>query len=69
MTHISTLNSLLSLSSVAMSLRAIIAKLLLGDGSTVVVECRQCGTTVAPENDVCPECEASEFSEYDIPAS
>lgn len=30
--------------------------LFRGDGPGVVFECRQCGTTVESEDDVCPAC-------------
>jgi len=40
---------------------------LLSDEMTVVVECRQCGTTVAPETDECDACGATAFCRYEIP--
>jgi uncharacterized OB-fold protein len=50
-----------------MGVRAVLARLLPGDGTDVVVECRHCGRTVTPETDICPECGASEFCRYEIP--
>jgi uncharacterized OB-fold protein len=42
------------------------ARLLPGDGTVVVVECRQCGTTVDPATDQCPMCGATELCRYEI---
>lgn len=50
-----------------MGIRTVFARLLPGDGVDVVIECRQCGRTVAPDTDDCPECGASEFCRYEIP--
>lgn len=49
-----------------MSLRSVLTGLLPGDTTEVVIECRQCGTTVEAETDTCPECGATEFSRYVI---
>jgi uncharacterized OB-fold protein len=50
-----------------MSIRTVLTRLLGDTGPTVVVECRQCGTTVTPEAEICPECAATEFCWYEIP--
>jgi len=59
---------ILHLSAVArnMGLRGAFARLLSGDGTVVVVECRQCGATVDPATDQCPECGATEICRYEI---
>lgn len=49
-----------------MGIRGAFARLLPGDGTVVVVECRQCGATVDPETDQCPECGATEICRYEI---
>ena len=49
-----------------MGIRGAFARLLPGEGTVVVVECRQCGTTVNPATDQCPECEATEICRYEI---
>ena len=50
-----------------MSVRTVITRLLPGGGSNVVVECRNCGTTVKPGTEECPDCEKDEFCRYEIP--
>jgi uncharacterized OB-fold protein len=49
-----------------MGVCGILARLLAGDETTVIVECRQCGAAVDPETDECSMCEATEFSKYEI---
>lgn len=51
-----------------MGVRGVLTRLLPGDGTIVVVECRQCGNSVEPGTDQCPECGASEICRYEIPA-
>lgn len=50
-----------------MSVRTVLGRLFRRGGPTVVVECRQCGTSVSPEATRCPECDAPEISRYEIP--
>ncbi len=50
-----------------MSVRTVITRLLPGDGTVVVVECRNCGATVESETEECPDCGTSEFVRYEIP--
>jgi rubrerythrin len=50
-----------------MSVRTVITRLLPGDGTEVIIECRNCGTTVERETEECPDCGASEFVRYEIP--
>jgi uncharacterized OB-fold protein len=50
-----------------MSVRTVLTRLLPGGGSKVVVECRNCGTTVEPGTEVCPDCETCDFVRYEIP--
>jgi len=50
-----------------MSVRTAIAGLLPGDKTEVVIECRNCGTTVDPETEECPDCGGTEFVRYEIP--
>jgi uncharacterized OB-fold protein len=50
-----------------MSLRTALTQLLGDAGPTIIVECRQCGMTVTPETETCPECGATEFCWYEIP--
>jgi uncharacterized OB-fold protein len=38
---------------------------LLGEES-VVYECRNCGTTLGPGDDCCPECESEDVVEYNL---
>ena len=38
----------------------------LGDSSVVVCECRRCGTTVDPEVDRCPACDAAKIARYEL---
>ena len=38
--------------------------LFRGDGSGIVYECRQCGTTVDSEDDVCPDCGSEEIAQF-----
>lgn len=47
---------------------AIVAELqrALGRSSEVVCECRRCGTTVGPEADRCPACDAAEIARYEL---
>jgi len=49
-----------------MGVRGIITRLFPGSGTEVVIECRQCGATVDPETDTCPECGATGFCRYNI---
>jgi uncharacterized OB-fold protein len=49
-----------------MGIRGAFTRLLPGDRTVVVVECRQCGTTVDPATDQCPECGAVELCRYEI---
>lgn len=49
-----------------MSIRSALSRLLSADGPEVVVECRQCGTTVGPETDACPECGQTDFCRYEF---
>jgi len=49
-----------------MGIRGAFARLLPGDRTVVVVECRQCGATVDPAADQCPECGAIEICRYEI---
>lgn len=49
-----------------MGARAVLAWLLPGDESDVVVECRQCGTNLSPDTDECPECGSVEIGRYRI---
>ena len=51
----------------AMGIRTALTQLLGDGGPTIVVECRQCGKTVSPETETCPECGAVEFCWYEIP--
>ncbi|SEO75216.1 hypothetical protein SAMN05216388_101838 [Halorientalis persicus] len=50
-----------------MGVRTVITGLLPGGGSDVVVECRNCGTTVSPGTDACPDCGRDQFCRYEIP--
>ncbi|MCU4716601.1 hypothetical protein OB916_00770 [Halobacteria archaeon HArc-curdl5-1] len=50
-----------------MSVRTVITRLLPGGGSKVVVECRNCGTSVSPGTEECPDCGENEFVRYEIP--
>jgi len=49
-----------------MGIRGIVARLLSGDGTVVVIECRRCGASVGPETERCPECGGTEFSQYEL---
>jgi uncharacterized OB-fold protein len=49
-----------------MGIRGAFARLLSSGGKVVVVECRQCGATVNPETDECPECGATKICRYEI---
>jgi predicted RNA-binding Zn-ribbon protein involved in translation (DUF1610 family) len=49
-----------------MGVRAVLARLLSGDESDVVVECRQCGANLSPDTDECPECGSEEIGRYRI---
>ena len=42
-----------------MRIGTVLAQLLGDAGPTIVVECRQCGMTVTPEVETCPECDAT----------
>jgi RNA polymerase subunit RPABC4/transcription elongation factor Spt4 len=33
----------------------------------VVVECRNCGTSVSPGTEKCPDCGEDDFTRYEIP--
>jgi uncharacterized OB-fold protein len=50
-----------------MGVRTVLARLLAGDDTDVVVECRQCGTSVSPQTEECPDCGGTEFIRYEIP--
>ena len=44
-------------------------KRMLGQSEQeVIVECRQCGSNVAPAAESCPVCDSTEIAEYDISA-
>jgi len=66
--YLSAFGTITSLPSGArdMTLRSVLTGLLPGDTTEVVIECRQCGTTVEAETDTCPECGATEFSRHVI---
>jgi len=49
-----------------MGVPTVLSRLLPGDESDVVVECRQCGTNLTPDTDECPECESDEIGHYRI---
>jgi uncharacterized OB-fold protein len=49
-----------------MSVRAVLTRLLSGDDTEVVVECRQCGTNLSPDADECPDCGSEEIGRYRI---
>jgi uncharacterized OB-fold protein len=49
-----------------MGVRTVLTRLLPGSGSNVVVECRNCGTSVSPGTEECPDCGDTEFSQYEI---
>lgn len=50
-----------------MGIRAVFTRLLPGDGTEVVCECRQCGTSVSTDTDECPACGSGEIQRYEIP--
>jgi predicted nucleic-acid-binding Zn-ribbon protein len=49
-----------------MGVGGILTRLLPGNRTVVVVECRRCGAAIDPEMDQCPECGTTEFSKYEI---
>jgi hypothetical protein len=49
-----------------MGVHAVLSRLLSGDETDVVIECRQCGTNLTPDTDECPECESDEIGHYRI---
>ena len=49
-----------------MSVRTILARLLPGDGTEVVVECRQCGEDLASGADECLKCGSDEIEHFQI---
>jgi rubrerythrin len=50
-----------------MPFRTLLTGLLLESESSVVVECRRCGTNVSRRTERCPNCEGAEFSRYEFP--
>jgi len=50
-----------------MSVRTVLTRLLSTDTPTVVVECRQCGTTLSPDTDECAACGSTDIGQYSIP--
>jgi len=51
---------------VGMGVRSLVSRLLTDGGSTVVVECRQCGCTVKSDADTCSECGSDELATYEL---
>ncbi len=49
-----------------MTLRAAFVRLLSGDETEVVVECRQCGSNLPLNADECSECGSDEIGRYRI---
>ncbi len=45
-----------------------LVELLVGDrrGADTVVECRNCGASVAESADCCPECDSESIATYEI---
>jgi len=50
-----------------MSVHTAATRLFFGDGTEVVIEYRNCGTTVEPGTEECPDCAEREFVRYEIP--
>jgi len=50
-----------------MSVRKVLTWLRPGNGPKVVIECRNCGTTIEPRTEDCPDCGQQEFIHYEIP--
>ncbi len=49
-----------------MSVRTVLTRLLSGDETEVVVECRQCGENLASSTDECPTCGSTEIERFYI---
>jgi len=49
-----------------MSVRTVLARLLPGDETEVVIECRQCGTNLESEVNECPKCGSEEIERFQI---
>lgn len=49
-----------------MGVRTVLTRLLPGDNTEVVWECRQCGTNLSPGADECPDCGSDEIGRYRI---
>lgn len=49
-----------------MSVRTVLTQLLLGEEREVVVECRQCGETLASGTNTCPQCGSDEIERFEI---
>lgn len=45
----------------------LLSRLTWRSSTEVIVECRQCGTTVTQQTDSCPVCGADEIARYEIP--
>lgn len=49
-----------------MGVRTVLTRLLPGDETEVVVECRQCGATRATADGACPECGSEQTERFQI---
>lgn len=49
-----------------MSVRTVLTRLLPGDETEVVVECRQCGENLASDTDECLKCGSDEVERFQI---
>lgn len=49
-----------------MSVRTVLTRLLPGDETEVVVECRQCGETLTSGTDECPKCGSNGIERFQI---
>ena len=49
-----------------MRVHTVLTRLLSGDETEVVVECRQCGEDLASGTDECPKCGSAEIERFQI---
>ena len=49
-----------------MGIRTALTIVWPGSRDEIHVECRHCGTTLEPPSEQCPECGATEFSQYEL---